>query len=205
MDWNAKRDAAALKRREPEATEMWFLAHADQIYTFVFYRVGRDPEVAADVVQETFLAALDRIDRYDSDRGSMSVWLMYLARNSIRSANRHRSRMRTDSGMWERIDERLVPSSLDLVAEPLPLDLLERREAAELVQMTLVHLEEKHRRALVEHYFEHRSLAEMAGRNAMTEGAVKSLLFRARNAFRVAFGVISGEVPADAQASGRTS
>jgi len=205
MNWNPRREAAALKRREPRATEAWFLAHADQVYSFVFYRVGKDPEVAADVVQETFLAALDRIDQYDPDRGSMTVWLMYLARNSIRSANRHRSRMTTDSEIWERIDAKLVQSSLDLVADPLPLDLLERREAAELVQITLAHLPESHRWALVEHYFKHRSLADMAAQNDMTEGAVKSLLFRARNAFRTAFGVIAGNLGAGAEAVGGTS
>ncbi len=202
MDWNPQRDAAALKRREPEATELWFLAHADRIYTFVFYRVGRDPEVAADVVQETFLAALDRIDHFDPDRGSMTVWLMYLARNRIRSANRFRSRMTTDKGIWDRIDARLVPSHLDLHADPLPVEVLERREAAELVQMTLAHLEENHRRALVEHYFEHRSLAEIARRTEMTEGAVKSLLFRARAAFRAVFRTISGELDPRAGTAG---
>jgi len=205
MEWNARRDAAALRRRDAAATETWFLAHADQVYSFVFYRVGKDPEVAADVVQETFLTALDRIDRFDPERGSMAVWLMYLARNNIRAANRHRSRMETDSGIWERIDARLVASSLDPAADPLPIDLLERREAAELVQMTLAHLQESYRRALVEHYFEQRSLADMAGRNDMTEGAVKSLLFRARNAFRAAFGVIAGELGAGVEASGGTS
>jgi RNA polymerase sigma-70 factor (ECF subfamily) len=195
----------ALRRLEPGAIEEWFLAHADLVYTFAFYRVGKDPDVAADVVQETFLAALDRIEQYDPVRGSMAVWLQYVARNRIRDANRERARLSGGDEVWDRIDARLEPSVLGVANEELPPEVLERRERAELVQMTLANLPERYRRALVEHYVDQRSLAEMASRGETTAGAVKSLLFRARAAFRAAFVVISGELGRGLQDSGRAS
>ncbi len=204
MSWHQAPDAGTLKRRNPGAVEEWFLAHADQVYTFVFYRVGKDPEVAADVVQETFLTALDRIDQYEPDRGAMSVWLMYLARNCIRAANRHRSRMATDDEIWERIDARLVPSYLDLAVDTLPSDALERQETVALVQATLANLPESYRWALVEHYFEQRSLAEMTDHSDMTTSGVKSLLFRARTAFKCAFCAIAEELGSVAKVPGST-
>ena len=205
MNSDDQTDVGALQRREPAAVESWFLAHADQIYTFAYYRVDKDPEVAADVVQDTFITAIDRIDRYDPDRGAMSVWLMYLARNCIRSANRHRSRTTSDEGLWERIDARLVASSLDLEADTLPPDALERRETAEWVQMVLAHLPESYRGALVEHYVKQRSVADMTSRREMTESAAKSLLHRARAAFRAAYCAIAEELDAGTPAPGRTT
>ena len=65
-----------------EAVQGWFERYADNVYTFVYYRVGKDEQVASDVVQETFLDALTRIEQYDPERGSMEAWLTTLSRNS---------------------------------------------------------------------------------------------------------------------------
>lgn len=194
-----------MRRREPAAVEAWFLAHADLIYTFVFYRVGRDPEAAADAVQDTFLAALDRIEQYEPERGAMSVWLMYLARNAVRAANRHRSRVATDETVWERIDARLVAGLLDAATDPPALTALERRETAELVQITLAHLPESYRWALVEHYVHRRSLSDMRDGTEMSESALKSLLHRARSAFRTAYTTIADELLAGCPTPGRAT
>ncbi len=189
---------------EPQAIEEWFLDHADHLYTFVYYRVGGNPEVAADVVQETFLAALDRIDRYDPNRGSMIVWLRFLSRNQIRAANREGARLAGGTDVWERIDARLESVAMAVAEDQLPSDVLERTERAELVQMTLANLPDRYRHALVEHYVEHSSLAEMASRGGTSASAVKSLLFRARAAFRSAFTAISDELGTGDTAPRRT-
>ena len=57
-----------LRNREPEAIQAWFERYADSVYTFVYYRVGKDEQAASDVVQETFLDALTRIEQYDPER-----------------------------------------------------------------------------------------------------------------------------------------
>ena len=69
--------------------------------------------------------------------------------------------------------------------------------------MTLANLPDRYRQALVDHYMEHRSLDEMASRGDTSASAVKSLLFRARAAFRAAFLVIDGELGASVTASRR--
>jgi RNA polymerase sigma-70 factor (ECF subfamily) len=198
-------DVAALRRREPHAVEQWFRTHADQVYTFVFFRVGKHPEIAADAVQETFLTALERIDRYDPDRGAMSVWLMYLARNCIRAANRLHQQNAGCQNTWDRIDARLASDLLDLSDQVDPLESLERRETVELVQMTLAQLPERYRWALVEHYHNARSLADLAHESATTESALKSVLHRARAAFRSAFAAITAEIGPARPAPWRTT
>jgi RNA polymerase sigma-70 factor (ECF subfamily) len=185
---------AMRKRKKPRAgqeVERWFLEHADAIYTFVFYRVGKDEELATDVVQETFLSALERIDDYDPKRGPMLPWLTYTARNCIRKALKQRGRLKSLGDRWEVIDRKLLAAYGELASSPLPDEVLEKEETAELVQMALSNLPGNYRRALQEHYCRQRSLHEIARGLGVTEGAVKSLLHRARLAFKAAFETIA--------------
>src|SRR6266550_9602784 len=56
-------------------------------------RTSRDHSIAAEVVQETFLALWNRAELFDPARGSLSAWLATIARNRaidrLRSAARH--------------------------------------------------------------------------------------------------------------------
>jgi len=188
---NSGYDIRQLRERRPLAVERWFLEHADALYTFIFYRVGRDEELATEVVQETFLAALERIADYDRERGPMLPWLTYTARNCIRKALKERGRLRSLGDRWEVIDRKLLAAYSELATTPLPDEVLEREETAELVQMTLSNLPDNYRNALRQHYCLQRSLREIAGTLGVTEGAVKSLLHRARLAFKAAFETIA--------------
>jgi RNA polymerase sigma-70 factor (ECF subfamily) len=180
-----------LRDRDPEAVERWFLEYADAVYTFVFYRVGRNEELATEVVQETFLAALRKIGDFDPDRGEMLPWLTYTARNCIRKALRRRGRQKEIGDRWEEIDRKLLAAYGELASSPLPDEVLEKKETTELVQMALSNLPDSYRRALMQHHCEQRSLEEMAGGCGMSESAIKSLLYRARLAFRAAFQTIA--------------
>ena len=56
-------------------------------------RAGGDPWVAAEVVQETFLALWNRAELFDPSRGTLPAWLTAIARNRaidrLRAAGRH--------------------------------------------------------------------------------------------------------------------
>lgn len=79
-------DFQRLRRRETEEVVRWFDSFADPVYGFIFYRVGRNADLAGDVAQETFVIALDTIDRFDPSRGEMFPWLTHIARNCIRKS-----------------------------------------------------------------------------------------------------------------------
>ena len=172
---------------DPRSVERWFRDHADGLYTFVFHRVGRNREIAADVVQETFLTALGRIESYDPARGGMPAWLSWLARNHIRDAMREQRRSRGLAGFQEQVDQRVLKVLGDLDAEPLPEEILEREETRDLVRTVLSRLPGRYRLALTRRYCDRTPLKEMARREGTSEGAVKSLLHRARQAFQAAF------------------
>lgn len=76
----------------------------------------------------------------------------------------------------------MVESTLD--TDTLPDELCHRREVADLVRHALWTLPAETRDLLLEKYWRHRSLADMAVDLGIGEGAVKSRLHRARLALR---------------------
>jgi RNA polymerase sigma-70 factor, ECF subfamily len=180
-------DVRNLRLRETKTIESWFLDYADIIYTFIFYRVGKDPEIAADVVQETFLSALDKIEQYELERGTMFAWLTYISKNYIKKALRERKKYKMYSELWDKIDTKLLAFYTQLATTPLPEEVLQRQETIELVHMTLSNIPGNYRQVLKQHYFCKQSLQEIAMINQVSEAAVKSLLYRARIAFKTTF------------------
>jgi RNA polymerase sigma-70 factor (ECF subfamily) len=59
-----------------------YTTHKDKMYSYVFYRVGSDKDLAEDVVSDVFLKAYKAYDSYD-DRFAMSTWLYSIARNTL--------------------------------------------------------------------------------------------------------------------------
>lgn len=183
-----------LKRGDPRALEQIYDAHVDSLYSFVFYRVGRDSSLAEDVVQETFAKALKRLDDYDADRGSINSWLCTLSRNVIRDHLRAHRRAAELANMWERVDETLAQVFEALEQAPLSDEVLAREETRDLVNMTIANLPDHYRQALRQKYVEGDSVGELAKRLSVSEDAAKSLLARARRAFRETFSTLCHEM-----------
>ncbi|MBE1534675.1 RNA polymerase sigma factor [Actinomadura algeriensis] len=72
-------------RDEPEQFAQIFDRYYSAIHRYAAARLG--PSVADDVAAETFLAAFDRRDRYDTDWPEARAWLYGIATNLI---SRHR-------------------------------------------------------------------------------------------------------------------
>ena len=66
-----KKKLRQLARGQSEAVDDWFDTFCDKLYTFVFYRLDKDPLLAADVVRETFLRALQSLD---TQRSTHHYW-----------------------------------------------------------------------------------------------------------------------------------
>lgn len=185
-------DYPRLRLRDKEEVVRWFDAYSDPIYGFIFYRVGRDADLAGDVAQETFVAALQTIDRFDPRRGEMFPWLTHIARNCIRKSLRRRRRDSALPDFWNAVDHQLAEALIDLNSSALPEQLLEKKETAELVRMAITNLPLRYQATLRRRYFEEMTLQEMAACEGSSEETMKVLLHRARQAFRTAFETISG-------------
>lgn len=75
-----------------ERPESWIDQHGDALYRWALLRLGNEDE-AADVVQETFLAALDRPKAFEG-RSSERTWLIGILKHKIADHLRRRRRDR---------------------------------------------------------------------------------------------------------------
>ena len=173
------------------AIARFYDAHVDGLYAFVFYRVGRDASLAEDVVQETFAIALARETEFDPARGSVGSWLTVLSRNAIRDHLRAHRRSDELQQTWERIDATLAQTFAAMAERPLPGEVLERAETRDLVHMAVAHLPDQYRTALTRKYVDGETLETLAGELGISVDATKSLLARARRAFRDTFAALS--------------
>jgi RNA polymerase sigma-70 factor (ECF subfamily) len=187
----AAADIRAARRGDRAAIGRLYDAHVDGLYTFVYYRVGGDAALAEDVVQETFATALSKPGDYDPARGSVGSWLTVLSRNVIRDHLRAHHRGDAFQAAWERIDATLAQTFAAMAERALPGEVLERAETRDLVHMAVANLPEQYRTALTRKYVDGESLETVAGELGISVDAAKSLLARARRAFRDTFATLS--------------
>jgi RNA polymerase sigma-70 factor (ECF subfamily) len=84
---NQPADAEKPRRASVEA---WVDAHGDILYRYALARVGR-PDVAEDLVQETFVAALRSAERFRGE-SSERTWLIGILRHKFLDWRRRQSR-----------------------------------------------------------------------------------------------------------------
>ncbi|GLU53512.1 sigma-70 family RNA polymerase sigma factor [Dyadobacter frigoris] len=75
----------------------WVKKYADYLYTYAVTRIN-DEEQARDLVQETFLAALEKVKNFEG-RSSESTWLTAILKNKIIDIYRKKS-----SGLLKKTD-----------------------------------------------------------------------------------------------------
>jgi len=179
----------AILAGDRDAAEGFFRHHLGALYEFVHYRVGGNRAVAEDLVQDTFLTALDRLSAFDG-RSNLHTWLCGIARNKIR-AHRRRLRPVALEDVLAEADPEIEAILAAIDQEPLPDAVLEREETKELVGATLSSLPPEYREALVAKYVEELSTAEIAARAGKHEKAADSTLHRARTAFARVFTLLA--------------
>ncbi|MCR8559206.1 sigma-70 family RNA polymerase sigma factor [Mucilaginibacter sp. BJC16-A38] len=81
----------------------WVTAHADYLYNFAITRIN-DDELAKDLVQETFLAALQKVEGF-AGKSSERTWLTAILKNKIIDTYRKKSSGLRTSDIREAEDE----------------------------------------------------------------------------------------------------
>ena len=131
-------------------------------------RVLRDPEAAADVLQEVFWQVWQEAGRYDPKRGSPEAWVVMRAKT--RAIDRLRSMRRRDRTFVAPVDESVAGRQREGEA-PNPAVVAEDRG---LVQTALAQLPEAQRRVIELAFFEGLTQSEIATRLGEPLGTVKT-------------------------------
>ncbi len=163
--------------------------YLDSLYEFVLYRAGHNRGLAEEVVQETLLVACDPAVRFDG-RSRLFTWLCGIAKNKLRAQRARRRPVRL-AELLDEADPEIDAILSRIEREPLPEEVLERRETAELVGATLSSLPPEYRAALIDKYVEGKSVPEMARLGGRHIKAAESQLHRARQAFARVFTLLA--------------
>jgi len=166
--------------------------HAHAVYA-AGMRASRDPSIAAEVVQETFLTLWNRAELFDASRGALPAWLVTIARNRaidrLRAAARHeRAATFSSFGRIEEDDHSIaewLTASGELIAaadpEPRPDIALSNKETRAAVEDALASLAPMERCVIVLAYDGGFSQSEIAAKLGWPIGTVKT---RTRRALR---------------------
>ena len=152
----------ALLQRSSPAFDHLYDSYSGVLYGSIFTLV-EDREVAADILQETFIKIWKQIGSYDPSKGRLFTWMIRIGRNTAIDMLRSRG-YRQDSQNFS-LDESVYESAItELKVEQIGL-------------RKLVSTLKPEQRALVElAYFEGYTHAEIAIKMNIPEGTVKTRL-----------------------------
>lgn len=156
-------------------------------------RILRDRAEAEDVLHDAFVAVRERADQYAPERGSVVAWLVTLVRNL--SIDRTRRRSRRGELARDVVAHEPPPSHRD------PERLTSEAEGRAKVRQALEKLPEAQRATLEIAFFEGLSYPEIAEREGVPLGTIKSRAARALSALRDALAEAGVDIEAVARQS----
>ncbi|HYO48505.1 MAG TPA: sigma-70 family RNA polymerase sigma factor [Chloroflexia bacterium] len=148
--------------------------HVEQIYKFVYFKVG-NREDAEDITSQVFIKAANSMDLTQEDQVKLA-WLYQVARTTITDHWRNYYKAASSS-----LDEMEEASPLHLAADPIYLTNSDEEvsPAVEKVQSLLEMLPANYRQVLQLRFLQGCTLKETALAMGITEGNAKVLQHRA--------------------------
>jgi RNA polymerase sigma-70 factor (ECF subfamily) len=166
-----------------DAFDRWYARTLPRVYAFLLSRCGGDAALAEELSQQTFIAAIDQRSRFDG-RSDVVTWLCGIARHKL--ADHFRSLERQERRRME-LEVRQIRLEHDAARRPA---LDERVAIGEAMRS----LPAAYQAVLAFAILDGLSIAEVSRLLRRSEPATRSLLHRARESFRRAYG---GEVGND--------
>ena len=157
----------ALRKRERAAWDALVAHQHGRLYNLLVRLTG-DRELAADLTQETFLAAYRSAHTY-AGRSGPEAWLCGVALNCYRNhRRRHGGR-----GLPDEIGDGLPDPA------PTPEQLAQLREQADLLREAVGRLPEAYERVVALYYFAGLTSAQIAEEEGVADGTVRWRLHQA--------------------------
>ena len=167
--------------------------HSEAVFAAA-QRTSHESWIAAEVVQETFLALWNRAELFDPTRGTLRSWLLTIARNRavdhLRSAGRHDRAATFSSFGRDGVDDRSMAEWLTASGEligasgpdAVPEVAVTDKETRESIDLAIAALAPAERSVIVLAYDGGLSQSEIATRLGWPLGTVKT---RTRRALRI--------------------
>ena len=175
-----ERDVVArIRQGDRQAAGVLFQWFADKLYRQAILPRLPVPELAEDVLKDTFRTALERIETFNSHDRSIFFWLRRIAINRAIDVHRARKRQRRGQDQPDTIIERTMAEP-----PPAPDRAPEVEETRDAVNAALDQLNPRYATALRMRLLEDRDRDECAQELGVSVGNFDVILHRAAKAFR---------------------
>jgi RNA polymerase sigma-70 factor (ECF subfamily) len=165
-----------VRRGDPAGAEALFRRHADGILRFAARMTGNRDE-AEEICQDAFVKMIDHADQYDG-RAAFGSWLLSITANACRDHLRRRRRAT------------MVPldaAGAVAAGDPSVVHALVEHETRAAVKRALAALSDDQREALVLARYHGLPYEQIATTLGISEGAVKTRIFRAMETLKALF------------------
>ncbi|MDD9935301.1 MAG: sigma-70 family RNA polymerase sigma factor [Myxococcales bacterium] len=163
--------------------ETLFRSYAPRLRGY-FLRRGESSAHAEELIQEVMLTVWSKAKLYDATRAALSTWVFTIARNKHIDARRRMTRPEPDP------DDPCFSGGSE---PPAPDESARAGERSERLRAALGQLGEEQRTTLEQLYFEGRTMQEIAHRDGVALGTVKSRARRGVLALRAVLVEHAGE------------
>ena len=139
--------------------------HHPRLYRFLLRFLNGNEGLAEDITQDVFLKIYDKASQYNS-KFAFSTWLFNMAINQAKNE-------------WKKSNRTSVGEVPETISEVTPEDLLDADLKRKKIDELLLQLSEEHRETYILRYQHGFSTREVAEVLEISEGTVKSRLFKA--------------------------
>jgi len=162
-------------RKNPQAFGELYEKYFDRIFNFI-YRQTDDEDLTADISSQTFLIALNNVERYQFRGVPFSAWLYKIASNEVNKHYRKQKRTNVFS-----IEEMRVRELMELANEEYDEEIIRRLlEYLKELPTDMLHVLELR-------FFEDKDFKEIAFILDITESGAKMRTYRALDRLRKNF------------------
>lgn len=159
-------------REDPAAFRLLYDRWAERLLTYFYVRV-RDPEVAADLLAETFAVAYERRHRFRDTGRPGGAWLYGIARKELAHFFRRRA---VDRRALRRLG--IAVPALDEESSARIEQLVDVADREPLLSAALEQMTETERQAVELRVIEELEYCEIASRLGCTEGSARTRVHR---------------------------
>jgi RNA polymerase sigma-70 factor (ECF subfamily) len=162
---------ARLKNRDDEAYREVLERYSDQLYRYI-YGITSDVQLSQDILGETYLRMVEKIDTYTFYGAPFKAWLYRIAHNLAVNTLKQ-NRFIVGGANLEQVARPITDPAIRITAQ------LEEEELRAALRAALPELTEEQQQVLMLRFVAEQSVAEVALALGKTENAVKQMQFRA--------------------------
>ena len=140
----------------------------DKIYQFVYYRTGRNKEIAEDLTSEIFLKAIEHFSEFNEEIGTFNSWIYRIAQNHITDFYRTN---KTTVSLENAAD---IPEHIQNIC-----DIMKIKEQYNVVMKAIESLPDSYQEILILKYINQYSTDEIGKILNKSSGSIRVTLHRA--------------------------